>query len=263
MIIQKTYRIGEKYTHSTSRENAISEMLNKIQQTGSFSIHTKSAGVVKVPCWNASNKTIKAGTAVIFDPDFSMSGDAFPVVHYQSGIAPVFGVVQTAIEKNEIGNAIVSGVVRIQNYTGAGYYALPENGGELFVLGDTGIPVLYSTQNEVFLILGGNANAENYVGPFAITYNLDEFKINVGAGFINANGIWMMTENTMIEPANGYICATVDLNTNTGEWEVPAIQITTPSQKAFPLGYCQIMNDLVYLTCFKVPVAIFIISGEC
>ena len=97
MSIQKTYRIGEKYTHSTSRENAISEMLNKIQQTGSFSIHTKSAGVVKVPCWNASNKTIKAGTAVIFDPDFSMSGDAFPVVHYQSGIAPVFGVVQISI----------------------------------------------------------------------------------------------------------------------------------------------------------------------
>ena len=280
MSIQKTYRKGEKYQHTAQRENAISEVINRIQQTGSSGVYAKTGGVVKIPCWNASKNRIKAGTAVIFPSEYQICGDAFPVIPYVSGY-PSFGILQTTLEENEIGSVIVAGAVRISNYAGLGDYVKPSEGGMYYKLGENGIPVLYSGRSGLFVLLGGPANyANESQGPFALLYykyineETEEVTdaIHVSPGYISCNGTMRYFSGTdlymsEIEEAeaqtDGYICIETFLNDNATWSEIKIVFTSSVDEKHYPIGVCNTPHDWSNVYSFRPCVPAFIIAGDC
>ena len=109
----------------------------------------------------------------------------------------------------------------------------------------------------------GAGGAEVYDGPFAITYNGETKKIDIAQGFINRNGEWKKVSEASIQPSKtGYVCVSTKLN-DSGEWSEPEFVITDPDEKNYPIGYCQVSGDLVNVKSYRVPVAIFMIAGDC
>lgn len=149
---------GAPFRPSAVRENAITDLLNRFFITNGM-LETTAGSSVRVPVFNSGNATISSGSAV------NVVGS--PVEKdYPSPCLPFFdeslpwGVLANSIDPQECGSCIVSGPANVQISGTTGNYAKPDTSNpEVFVLADTGIPVISKGNGFAVINLGGGSNA--------------------------------------------------------------------------------------------------------
>ena len=108
----------------------------------------------------------------------------------------------------------------------------------------------------------GFSKAEIYDGPFALSYDEEEETINIKSGFLSRNGEWRTVSSGSIDIiSDGYVCVRTKLENQ--EWTEPEFVIAEPDSENYPIGYCSLSEGDVKVTSYRVPVAVFIIAGNC
>ena len=108
----------------------------------------------------------------------------------------------------------------------------------------------------------GAGGAEVYDGPFALSID-ENGKLKCKGGYLNRNGeIVSVSDASGITPSTGYVCVYSNISGNT--WTTPEIKIeSTVKIGDYPVGYCQMNNNVPALTQYRVAMAIIMIAGDC
>lgn len=234
----------------------IVNLLNGCQNGGQLG---SVSGIVKINVY--CTEALAAGTAVNFAESGELCGDAVPCEKLKDSEKP-WGVIVRDLEAEEIGSCIISGPARVSISGSSGDYAKPVQSDPVtFQRGATGAQILFVSGDKAVLNLGA-ATQENYTGPFALSYDAETKKLKVAGGYLNRNGEFAEVPETELDPATGEVCVCTDLDDD-GYWSEPEIRITQPTRFAYPVGSCKVDGESVTLCNFRVPVAVFIVTGEC
>ena len=126
---------------------------------------------------------------------------------------------------------------------------------------------------------GESAEAEEYAGPYALSFDSEKQKLIVKAGFAWLNGSFVSVVAAELTPETGYVCVCATMN-EYGVWSTPVLEFAVPSATAYPVGYCDATEvpppepeegeepaDPTYiintLTPYMQPVAILFGTGDC
>lgn len=257
---------GDVVTHHMVLENNVRHLINSLNGFGAGAMGGGNSGVVRVQVWNASGSNLTAGQPVAFDSEKELSGEAIPVVKVTDVKKP-WGVLVNALAARAHGDCIVAGPASVKLSGSSGDYAKPDTGGSGFKRADTGTArVLFSGSNAAVILLGGAGNMENYNGPFAITYDAEAKKLQIAAGNVNANGVFLISAAATIEPQSGTICVCTQIGDN-GKWSTPEIKFADAEKYSYPIGSCKVEGSgeerSVTVCNYCVPVAIIIDAAEC
>ena len=256
---------GDEFRPSASLSNDIRHLLNGLNGFGGNPFAQNGAGTVRIQVYNATGRTIGAGTAVNFDDGKGRAGDAVPLKALDNPKKP-WGVITQKLAENEIGDCYISGPV-IVDVSGSGDFAQPSVGNpSCFTRGTEGAPVLFAFGGRALLNLGAGT-PENYDGPFAVTYEAETGKVKVKDGYLSRNGDFLTVAGTELEPETGLVCVYSELDSETGEWTEPEIKFGTPDKYTYPIGNCKVDGSgdarSVSVCPFRVPVAILIDTATC
>ena len=83
----------------------------------------------------------------------------------------------------------------------------------------------------------GGGEAEEYAGPYALSFDSEKQKLIVRAGFAWLNGSFVSVAKVELTPVTGYICVCATMN-EYGVWSTPVLEFAVPSATAYPVGYC-------------------------
>jgi len=131
----------------------------------------------------------------------------------------------------------------------------------VFTRGATGAPVIFASGGKGVVLLGAIAQ-DIYEGPFALSYDAEQKKLKVSAGYANMNGEWKDVAEKSIAPSTGMVCVCATLGSD-GKWTTPEIKVSAPGQYAYPIGNCKTSGDSVTVCSFRNPVAVFLVSDVC
>ncbi len=254
---------GDDFVPSASLSNDVRHLINSLNGFGGRPFGWNGSGTVRVQVYNASDDTIRAGTAVNFDEGMPRVDEALPVKALTDPKRP-WGVVTQDMERNDMGDCFISGPVTVC-VSGSGDYAQPSAGSpKTFTRGTEGAPVLFAFGSQAVINLGAGT-PENYDGPFAMKYDAESGMIKVKPGYLSRNGQFVSVGEASLEPQDGLIC--VESKLGNGEWSEPEIKFGTPSKECYPVGKCKVSGSgdtrSVSLCQFRVPVAILIVTAEC
>lgn len=107
----------------------------------------------------------------------------------------------------------------------------------------------------------GGSSAETYDGPYALT--VDNGQLRVNAGWLNRNGEFRSVGGATLPLRAGTVCVTTTLDETTGTWSNPAIAYGTPGLYSYPIGHVRQSGASYSATSYRVPVAIFLATAEC
>lgn len=254
---------GDPFRPSASLSNDIRHFMNGLNGFHGNQFAANGAGTVRIQVYNASDNTLAAGTAVNFDNDAKMAGDAVPAVPLKDPKRP-WGVVTQSLQPGAMGDCFISGPVTVA-VSGSGDYAQPAAGSpSVFTCGSGGAPVLYSHDGKAVVNLGAGT-PESYDGPFAITYDAENKVLKIKAGHMSRNGEFTTVAEAELAPQTGIVCVKSELAD--GEWSEPVILFEEPSQFCYPIGHVKTQGDgedMSVSTCsYRVPVAIILAARIC
>lgn len=177
MAFYKNYTPGEVFEHTAARENDISQLLNQTQGIGGGRIAGKPPGTVRLKCYNSSDSSMSAGSAVEFDSDEPLCDDCVPVKAIADANNP-WGVLEFDLAAGQFGNVIISGPATVfASGTVADYVSPNTADPDVFQFASSGAArVLYSTtligevKKCVILLGGGDAG---YSGPLKLVAIVD------------------------------------------------------------------------------------------
>lgn len=181
-----------------------------------------------------------------------------------------FAILLEPANSGELSKALVTGVtpakVTIKDQTHQYAKPTPDSSAGALESCDAGTArILYKagSSGEQWCILQlGAGGAEAYDGPFALS--LDENgKLKCKGGYLNRNGeIVSVSDASGITPSPGYVC--VYTNISGQSWTTPEIKIiSSVTTGYYPVGYCQMNNNVPALTQYRVAMAIIMITGNC
>lgn len=254
---------GEAFRPSAALSNDIRHFLNGLNGFGGNPFGANGAGTVRIQAYNATGGEIRAGTAVNFDESKPMSGDAVPMKTFHDPRKP-WGVVTQRLAEKEVGDCFISGPVTVA-LAGSGDYAQPTAGNpSVFTRGAEGAPVLYANGGRGVINLGAGT-PENYGGPFALSYDSENKKLKIKAGYLTRNGEFIAVPDAELEPQTGTVCVKTVLDG--GEWSEPEILFESPSQFCYPVGHVVKTGDGenigVSVCSYRVPVAVILAAKTC
>lgn len=147
---------GTTFVPIASLENQVRRNINALNGIGGSAIKDKSLSTVRIRVYNNTELTLPAGTAVGFILSSALVGDAVPAEAVKD-ISKPWGVLADSLKPNDIGDCIISGPVTV-DCTGTGAFALPDiNTPDVFKLGSTGAPVLFSADGRAMINLGASS----------------------------------------------------------------------------------------------------------
>ena len=254
---------GEAFRPSASLSNDIRHLLNGLNGFGGNQFAANGAGTVRIQVYNASDRTLQAGTAVNFDDSKPLADNAVPAVPLKDPKKP-WGVVTQLLKGKEMGDCYISGPVTV-GVSGSGDYAQPTAASpSVFTRGSEGAPVLYANGGKAVVNLGAGT-PENYDGPFALSYDAENEVLKIKSGYMSRNGEFITVAEAEIEPETGLVCVCSTLEE--GEWSEPEIKFAEPDKYSYPVGKCKVEgsgeNRSVSVCSFRVPVAIIIDTAVC
>lgn len=255
---------GEAFTPSAALSNDIRHLLNSLDGFRAAPFGATGGGTVRIQIYNASETPMAAGEAVNFDDAKGMADGTVPAMRLIDPRRP-WGVVTQALGANEAGDCIISGPVAVRA-TGSGVRAMPSAASPaVFTLGNAGAQVLHAYNGKALVNLGAGS-AEEYDGPFAVSYNADTGLLNINAGFMSRNGEFLEVTGAEIAPETGFVCVRSVLE-DAGEWTEPEILVAIPDKYTYPVGSCAVEGEgdarSVSVCSFRVPVAIIIDTAVC
>ena len=164
---------GTTFVPIASLENQVRRNINALNGIGGSAIKDKSLSTVRIRVYNNTELTLPAGTAVGFILSSALVGDAVPAEAVKD-ISKPWGVLADSLKPNDIGDCIISGPVTV-DCTGTGAFALPDiNTPDVFKLGSTGAPVLFSADGRAMINLGASSGGSTeYNGYFAVVDDSD------------------------------------------------------------------------------------------
>ena len=250
---------GQPFKPSALLSNNVRHIVNSLNGFQNGGHASANSGIVRIQVYNAFSGEIPAGCAVNFKSDSALCGDAVPVEPLKDAAKP-WGVVVLKLAANQLGDCIISGPATVK-VSGSGNYAAPNvSNPSLFTCGVSGAPVLFAGNGKAVINLGASTR-EVYDGPFAISYDSETKKLKVAAGYLSRNGEWVNVEAKDLTPASGFICVNTTLGN--GEWSKPVLKFAVPGQFNYPVGKCKVLGESVEICCFRVPVAIILVSAVC
>ena len=255
---------GEAFTPSAALSNDVRHLLNSLDGFRAAPFGANGGGTVRIQIFNASDSPMAAGEAVNFDNSKGMADGTVPATRLADPHRP-WGVVTQALGVNEAGDCIISGPVAVRA-TGSGVRAMPSAASPaIFTLGNAGAQVLHSYNGRALVNLGAGS-AEEYDGPFAVSYNAETGLLNINAGFMSRNGEFLEVTGAEIAPETGFVCVRSILE-DAGEWTEPEILVGLPDKYTYPVGSCTVDGEgdarSVSICSFHVPVAIIIDTAVC
>lgn len=253
---------GEAFSPSAALSNDVRHLINGLNGCGGNAVMQNSPGTVRIQVCNGTDTPLFKGTAVSFG-GMHVTEDIALAVGFTDPAKP-WGVVTQALAPGEIGDCCISGPVCVA-LAGTGGYAQPSPASPaVFTAGATGAPVLCAFNGRALINIGAG-NAENYDGPFAVTYDSSSGWLLVSPGYLSRNGEFVEVAGTELEPQDGLVC--VESILGNGEWSVPEIKFGTPSRECYPIAKCRVTGEgdsrSVSVCQFRVPVAIIIVAAEC
>lgn len=249
---------GDPFQPNALLSNNIRHLINRMNGVTGGAIIGTPSGIVKVKVYCEND--LETGTAVNFKEGGSFCEDAIPCIKFKDATKP-WGVIARGLAAHEIGECIISGPATIKTSGSSGDFAEPQASDPVtFKRGTSGAQILF-TSGEKSIINLGAATTDVYTGPFAMSYDAQSKKIKVAAGYLSRNGEFVEVPATEIAPANGVICVCSTIRE--GEWSKPEIKIATPAKENYPIGSCEVKNESVNICCYRVSVAMIIISAEC
>lgn len=170
MAFYKNYTPGEAFEHTAARENDISQLLNQTQGIGGGRIAGKAPGTVRLKCYNSSDSSMSAGSAVEFDSDEPLCDDCVPVKAIADANNP-WGVLEFDLAAGQFGNVIISGPATVLAAGTAADFVTPDvSDPDVFQFSSSGsVRVLYSTAlvggvDKCVVLLGGGGGGDSGVG---------------------------------------------------------------------------------------------------
>ena len=250
---------GQEFTPNALLSNNVRHLINALNGFAGKPI-SATGGMIRIQVYNNSGSTISAGTAVNFSDSGSLCDNAVPAEPLTDPAKP-WGVLVNQLESKGIGSCIICGPATVK-VSGTGDYAAPtKSSPSTFTRGATGSPVIFASDGKAVILLGAIAQ-DVYEGPFALSYDAENKKLKVAAGYLNRNGEWKDVAATELSPSSGTICVCTSLGDD-GKWTEAEVKISTPGQYAFPIGSCKVDGESVTFCAFRVPVAIFLVSDVC
>ena len=255
---------GEAFTPSAALSNDVRHLLNSLDGFRAAPFGATGGGTVRIQIYNASDAPMAAGEAVNFDNSKGMADGTVPAIRLIDPRRP-WGVVTQALGMNEAGDCIISGPVAVRT-TGSGVRAMPTVASPaIFTLGNAGAQVLHSYNGKALVNLGAGS-AEEYDGPFAVSYDAETGLLNINAGFMSRNGEFLEVAGAEIAPETGFVCVRSVLE-DAGEWTEPEILVGLPDKYTYPVGSCAVEGEddarSISVCSFRVPVAIIIDTAVC
>ena len=255
---------GEAFTPSAALSNDVRHLLNSLDGFRAAPFGANNGGTVRIQIDNASDAPMAAGEAVNFDNSKGMADGTVPATRLADPHRP-WGVVTQALGANEAGDCIISGPVAVRA-TGSGVRAMPSAASPaIFTLGNAGAQVLHSYNGKALVNLGAGS-AEEYDGPFAVSYNAETGLLNINAGFMSRNGEFLEVAGAEIAPETGFVCVRSVLE-DAGEWTEPEILVGLPDKYTYPVGSCSVEGEddtrSISVCSFRVPVAVIIDTAVC
>lgn len=250
---------GEPFKPNALLSNNLRRLVNAMNGFDAKPL-AATGGMVRIQIYNNTGSAINAGTAVGFNSDASMCGDAIPAEPLKD-VAKPWGVTVSRLESKAVGSCIISGPAAV-NVSGSGDFAAPSTANPtIFTRGAIGSPIIFAADGKGVILLGANAQ-DSYNGPFALSYDTEAKKLKVKSGYMSRNGDFVTVAEKMLAPQTGTICACSNLDSN-GNWSVPEIKFATPDKNNFPVGSCEVKGESVTVCAFRVPVAILILAEVC
>lgn len=254
---------GEAFSPSAALSNDVRHLINGLNGCGGNAVMQNSPGTVRIQVCNGTDTPLFKGTAVNFG-GMHVTEDIALAVGFTDPAKP-WGVVTQALAPGEIGDCCISGPVCVA-LAGTGSYAQPSPASPaVFTAGATGAPVLCAFNGRALINIGAG-NAENYDGPFALSYDSATGMLKVSAGYISCNGTFGMVDAAELAPENGLVCVFSEL-LETGEWSIPEIRFAEPDRNNYPVGRCTVggaaESPSVSVCSFRVPVAVIIDAAVC
>lgn len=187
---------GTTFVPIASLENQVRRNINALNGIGGSAIKDKSLSTVRIRVYNNTELTLPAGTAVGFILSSALVGDAVPAEAVKD-ISKPWGVLADSLKPNDIGDCIISGPVTV-DCTGTGAFALPDiNTPDVFKLGSTGAPVLFSADGRAMINLGASSG-----GGTETIINIDlytqQWIVDVDAGTCTCTGGYLVVNNAFL-----------------------------------------------------------------
>jgi hypothetical protein len=199
----------------------------------------------------------------MFSQDKALCDEAIIPVEKYSDESKQFAILETTLDKDQIGNAIVAGPATIDITDTALDYVVPDvSSPGLFKYSETGTArVLYSDSEKAIVLLGATSG-NTYNGPFKV--ELEEGgTLKVSVGYLNRNGEFSTVgAKSKISPASGILCLYSTIKD--GKWTEPEYKITAPAADAYPIAEIAVDDkDNVSIKQYHVSVAIILLAKVC
>lgn len=254
---------NEKFSPKQLLENDLRRMVNRLNGFSAPPIASNSGGMVRLPCYNAGTDILNTGSPVSIHESGAMSGSSVPVKKADTASKP-WGVLESTLEPDEMGNMIVAGYAVISAVSGAeSDYVEPTPDGK-FQYTATGTARVLFGSDETCIVLLGSAVDSAYRGPFALSLG-EGGEIRATPGYLNRNGLFSRVEGLTCAAGNGEVCLSSSLELSTGKWSDPVLRVTqSPGATDYPVGSCAILTGgNVQLIQYPCSVAFILLTGEC
>lgn len=166
-------KAGDKFQPNALLSNNIRHLVNGMN--GFCGGRQIRAGNGQVSINVYSSIPLSSGVAVNFSEEGNFCGDAIPCEKLTDSKRP-WGVLPNDLSANKIGTCVISGPVTVKISGDTGNFATPsESEAGIFIRGETGVPVLFVSENKALLNLGPSQSSE---GEAELVYN-SAFKAEV------------------------------------------------------------------------------------